>query len=218
MHPQARSATCGQWTSTVFSHIWPGKIQTRLINASSQNQRHWHSNNVLCETCEKNCCSAVIIDSRALEGALHEQRALAQPPPSALQLGAEKTHNFPDAMNISTPSVADVNSNTSNNIESSTSIHPAHVAVYAPIRLLSSSGQCASAAPHGNLKPSHTPRGIGARARTPTCPIQQWNGERAARSINLKGTDEAVSMRFGRAYMAAVGAGDKGCKRLREPI
>ena len=35
-------------------------------------------------------------------------------------------------------------------------------AVCAPIR--SSSGQCASAAPHDNLKPSHTPRGIGARA------------------------------------------------------
>ena len=27
-----------------------------------------------------------------------------------------------------------------------------------------------------------------ARARTPTCPIPQWNGERAARSINLKET------------------------------
>ena len=47
------------------------------------------------------------------------------------------------------------------------------------------------------------------RARTPTCPIPHWNGERAARSINLNETDEAVSMRFGPAYTAA---GEQGTR------
>ena len=70
----------------------------------------------------------------------------------------------PRRINMSTTSVAGVRSNNRNHIESSTGTLPAHIAVCAPIRLLSSSGQCASAAPHGNLKPSHTPRGIGARA------------------------------------------------------
>ena len=79
-------------------------------------------------------------------------------------IGSQKDTQTHRRINISTPSVAGVSSNNSNDIESSTSTPPAHIAVCAPIRLLSSSGQCASAAPHGNLKPSHTPRGIGARA------------------------------------------------------
>ena len=109
--------------------------------------------------------------------------------------GAEK--------NISTPSVADVNCNNSNNFESSTSTLPAYIPVCAPIRLLSNSGQCASAAPHRQPQAvAHTAR--HQRTRGPRrAAMPQWNGERAARSINLKETDEVVSMRFGRAYTAA---------------
>ena len=81
-----------------------------------------------------------------------------------VHVGSQEDTQTHRRLNISTPSVADVRSNNRSNIESSTSTPPAHIAVCAPIRLLSSSGQCASAAQHGNLKPSRTPRGIGSRA------------------------------------------------------
>ena len=91
--------------------------------------------------------------------------------------------------------------NNSKNIESSTSTSPAHIAVCAPIRLLSSSGQCASAAPHGNLKPSHTPRGIGARAdpdvphttmeRRASCSVHQPERNCCERSVFGQGPDSS---------------------------
>ena len=118
--------------------------------------------------------------------------------------------NHPRRVNISTPSVADVNSINSNNIVSSTSTPPAHIAVCAPIRLLSSSGQwCQRCAARQPQAVAHTAK-HWRLARTPTCPIPQWNGKRAARSINLKQTDEAVSMRFGRTYTAAGGSKGQG--------
>ena len=121
-------------------------------------------------------------------------------------VGSRKDTQNPRRINISTPSVADVNSNNRNYIESSTDTPPAHIAVCAPIRLLSSSGQCASAAPHGNLKPSHTPRGIGARAdpdvphttmeRRASCSVRQRRHESQTTSIALRPhQDPAVAAR-----------------------
>ena len=66
-------------------------------------------------------------------------------------LREKKRHRNSQTHKHSTPSVAGVSSNNSNNIESSTSTLPAHIAVCASTRLLSSSDQCASAAPHGKL-------------------------------------------------------------------
>ena len=80
-----------------------------------------------------------------------EQRSRSASGEDRTYSGSQKDTQTPRHMNISTPFVADVSSNNSNKIESSTSTLLAHIAVCAHIRLLSSGGQCASAAPHGKL-------------------------------------------------------------------
>ena len=120
----------------------------------------------------------------------------------ACLLGSRKDTQPPRRINISTPSVVIyiyiyIYSNSSDNIESRTGTVPAHIAACAPIRLLPSCGQCASAAPHGNLKPSHTPRGS----------VRQ--SER-----NRRGGIDAV-------WPSEHGGGEAGgkvCTRLRAPI
>ena len=116
-----------------------------------------------------------------------------------LFMGSHKDTQTPRRINISTPSVADVSSNNSNNIESSTSTPPAHIVVCAPTRLLSSSGQCASAAPHGKQ--------IFLMERRASCSVHKHRHESQTTSIALRPH-----------YTAAGGAGGKGCTRLKAPI
>ena len=69
-----------------------------------------------------------------------------------------------------------------------------------PYDWLSSSGQCASAAQHGNLKLSHTPRGTGARKdpdvpfflmeRRASCSVYQPERNRCERGV-LKSSAES---------------------------